>query len=273
MISVDDRIGSIELLPILQTLIPSLCSAQKFHLTPDSQPSVTSQRLLCGDICFDGQGPKGLSSIGIERKRLGDMLNSMRSGRYSGGQLPAMLSFYDHCYLFIEGLYRCGPTGDLEYLQTRAHPLANALGGGWCPYRLGNQVIRYTELDHFISTLQSHTPVRVRTSATDYETCAQIISLYTHYQDPWDSHHAHESIHVPQSMVTIGKAGLVRKWAADLSGIGWQRSGAVAAKFRTGLELAQAGPEEWATIPGIGKTLAHRAFDQIRGLFKDKGEL
>jgi ERCC4-type nuclease len=270
LISVDDRIGSIELLPILQQMIPSLCSAVKYLST---SPAVTSTRLLCGDICFDGQGPKGISSIGIERKRLGDMLNSIRSGRYSGGQLPQMLNFYDHSYLFIEGYYRCGYDGSLEQLQTRAHDMAPALGGGWVPMRLGSQIIRYTELDHFICTLQSKTPVKIRTSINPHETCAQIISLYTHYLEPWDSHHSHESLHVPQSLVTVGKAGLVRKWAADLSGIGWQRSGAVAVKFRTGLELASAGPEEWATIPGIGKTLAHRAFDQIRGLFKDKGEL
>lgn len=267
MIQVDDRIGSIELIPVLQEMAPKLCKTVPV-------PPITSSRLLSGDVCFDGEGPNGMKTIiGIERKRLRDMLNSIRLGRYSGKQLPDMLKYYDETYLIIEGWFRCGITGDLETLVTKAHPLNETIGGRWFPVQLGNCTIRYTELDHFICTMQTHTRVHVRTAHTEYETSAEILSIYTHHLKPFDKHHAHQSLYTPQTLATIGKAGLVRKVAACLSGVGWERSGDVALKFRNVLEMCMAVPAEWETIKGIGKTLARRAYDQIRGEWHDPGEL
>jgi ERCC4-type nuclease len=285
---VDDRIGSIELIPILQHLVPVLCSSKKYQSDPSLIPRVTSSRLLCGDVCFDGLGAHGTASVGIERKRVKDMLNSIRSGRYSGHQLIEMNSFYDKKFLFIEGMYRCAFNGDLEHFMifdkekkkwaepsyyNNAHK-SESMYGKWFTVCLGSQSIRYTELDHFLCTIQSHTSVDIRHMPTDYDTCSAIISLYTHMQEPYADHHSHQSIHVPQTLASIGKAGLVRKWAASLDGIGWQKSGQVALKFRTGLELANASISELESVkPGIGRVLAKRVHDQIRGLYKEKGEL
>lgn len=271
MIEVDDRIGSVELIPTLQFLSPVLClPSSGIHL-----PSVTSTRLLCGDIRFEGVGPNGTKTlIGVERKRLMDMLNSLRSGRYEGKQLPEMCDYYDTAYLFIEEQFRCGAGGDLERYVTNANHLAEVTGGRWFPVQMGSggQTIRYAELDHLICKAQA-SGVRVRTSATEYETCAQVISLYTHHQKVWDKQRFTGALHVPQELATIGKAGLVRRVAACLTGIGWQKSGDVALKFETVKELVDAGPGEWSTIRGVGKTLAQRAFDQLRGQYKDPGEL
>jgi ERCC4-type nuclease len=270
MIQVDDRVGSVELIPILQNLMPCLCRSVSALFV---LPPVTSTRLLCGDVSFEGVGPKDSPIlIGIERKRLGDMLSSLRSGRYEGKQLPEMCDYYDASYLIIEGQYRCGVSGDLEKLITKAHPMGDTLGGKWWPVKLGDQVIRYTELDHLICKAQA-SGVRVRTAATEYETAAQVISLYTQSQKSWDKQVFTGAIHVPQDMATVGKASLVRRVAATLNGIGWERSGDVALKFATVKALVDAAPSEWETVRGIGKTLARRAFDQIRGEYKDKGEL
>jgi ERCC4-type nuclease len=270
MIQVDDRIGSVELIPILQNLMPCLCRSVSALFV---LPPVTSTRLLCGDVSFEGVGPKDSPIlIGIERKRLGDMLSSLRSGRYEGKQLPEMCDYYDASYLIIEGQYRCGVSGDLEKLITKAHPLGDTLGGKWWPVKLGDQVIRYTELDHLICKAQA-SGVRVRTAATEYETAAQVISLYTQCQKPWDKQVFTGAIHVPAELATIGKAGFVRRVAACLSGVAWAKSGDIALKFGTVRELVDAGPGELATIKGIGKVLGQRIFDQFRGNFKDPGEL
>lgn len=253
MIEVDDRIGSVDLVPIFQKHAQS--------------PAVSALRLFSGDVAFDGMGPKGAVRIGIERKRMRDMISSMRKGRYSGSQLPTLLQYYDEFFLFVEGLFREGFAGALEVQGDR---------GGWYPLRIGDRsspLIQYTELDRFLCTIESHTPVNIRRTQSPEDTVSQIVSLYHHRQKPWDKHHSHQALYTPQSTLMVGKAGLVRKWASDLSGIGWEKSGSVAIKFRTGLELAMAGPEEWLTIPGIGKTLAQRAYDQIRGDWKDPGEL
>jgi ERCC4-type nuclease len=268
MISIDDRIGSIELIPTLQSLAPIL-------IKPSSGipiPAVSSTRLLCGDACFDGLGRDNKHThVGIERKRIRDMMNSIRSGRYSGKQLPEMLDFYDHSYLIIEGYVRCGPGGDLETLVTTANPQSTTLGGRWYPVMAGNRTFRYFELDHFIATIETHTPVKVRRTTTDFQTAAEILSIYTHHQRPPESHHAHQALHTPQNVATIGKAGLVRRVAACLNGIGWEKSAAVALKFHTVEEMVLAGPNEWK-MPGIGKVLAQKAFDQLRGKYKDEKE-
>jgi ERCC4-type nuclease len=271
MISVDDRIGSIELIPILQEIAQILCSSKSF-IPP---PRITSCRMVASDFCFDGLGACGKRiGVGIERKRISDMLNSIRSGRYAGSQMVDMLALYDDCYLIVEGYHRCSSDGYLEILHTQADPLGSGLGGKWFPLKLGQQLVRYTELDHFLCTQERCTKVKVRRTNTEYETAAQVISLYTHYQQEFDKHHSHQALHQPQHLATIGKAGLVRKWAADLDGVGWSKSGNVAVKFKTGLEMANASIEDWMTIkPGFGKVLAKRAYDQIRGDHKGKGEL
>jgi ERCC4-type nuclease len=256
VIMIDDRVGSIDLLPLIQS-----------HHT---HPRCTSEHLLSGDIAFHGEGPKGPSMVGIERKRIRDMINSIRTGRYSGSQLPTLIEYYDEYFLIIEGEYREGFSGALE--------LRSESNGSWYPLKLshypGSQLIQYTELDHFLCTIESHTPVNVRRSSGPSDTVSQIISLYSHRQKLWDKHHSYQALHVPQSMVTIGKASFVRRVAAQLAGIGWEKSGNVSVKFKNVVpDMVNAGPEEWASVPGIGKTLAKRAFDQLRGDFTEKGEI
>ena len=267
MIQVDDRVGSVELVPFLQDLAPQLC-----HSIPT--PPIKTSRLLSGDVAFDGVGRDGGKIVvGVERKRLGDMVNSMRSGRYEGSQLPGMSEYYDRVHLIIEGRYRCNLAGDLEKWVVGSQSEHHAAESGlWRIFMLKDQVIRYTELDHLICRAQA-SGVRVRTSGDEQETAAQIISLYTQYQKPFDKQIFNGAIHTPQTMATVGKASLVRRVAATLSGIGWERSGDVALKFGTVKEMMEAGPAEWETIRGVGKTLARRAYDQLRGDYKDKGEL
>lgn len=271
MISVDDRIGSIELIPALQEMAQILCSS-KSSCQP---PRVSSCRMLAGDVAFDGLGPGGKRlGVAVERKRLssGDMLASIRTGRYSGSQLVDLHNMYDDVYLFVEGYARCSSDGYLEILHTQADPLGGTLGGKWLPARLGQQMVRYTELDHFLVTQERCTKVKVRRTNTEYETAAGIISLYTHYQQEFDKHHSHQALHVPQHLATIGKAGLVQRVGACLSGVGWSKSAQVAMKFNSVAAMCEAEVSDWI-MPGFGKVLAQRAFDQLRGQYKDKGEL
>src|ERR1700685_3075549 len=108
MIYIDDRVGSIELLPTFQS-----------HR---NRPQCSSSRLIAGDMCFSGQGAMGNCMIGVERKRLKDMLNSIRSGRFSGEQLPKLIEHYEYSYLIVEGIWRCNWDNGL---------LEDMWGNGW----------------------------------------------------------------------------------------------------------------------------------------------
>lgn len=186
-----------------------------------------------------------------------------------------MLSFYDRRYLVVEEIYRCDPfTGTLQHFKTQADPGNPNMGGRFFDQKSGNiQTFRFLEMDHFLSWVENHTPVRVRRTANPYQTCCEILSIYTFFQKPYqDQIRNNQTLHTPQQFATIGKAGLVRRMAACLFGIGWERSADVALKFATVWEMVMADPREWESIPGIGKTLAKRAYDQLRGNFKPPNE-
>lgn len=273
IINVDDRQGSLELIPTLQMAAQSICTAKSAAI-----PRVTSCRMLGGDVCFDGIGYGDRRiSIGIERKRLhslnSDIISSIRTGRYSGHQLVMMSDLYDEQYLVIEGYHRCSPDGDLQVLASHSDETGPTLGGKWIPVYLGKSVIRYTELEHFIDTLNRCTQVRVLTSTTPWDTASQIISLYTHAQRAYTDHHAHKQLHVPQTIATVGKASFVRRVAAQLDGIGWEKSGLLDLKFNSVADMCESMANEFQGIKGIGKVLAQRIWDQLHGIYKSPGEL
>ena len=62
-------------------------------------------RMDYGDAMVTGNGPCGQVDIGIERKRIGDLVNSITTGRLSGHQLPGLLAQYYKVYIIVEGMY------------------------------------------------------------------------------------------------------------------------------------------------------------------------
>lgn len=81
-----------------------------------------------GDLYFDGRGEKGAYvSIGIEHKTVGDLVNSLRTQRLQGHQLPEMKGvdedgigpLYDFAYLLIEGDLLYDARGMLQRFTSR----------------------------------------------------------------------------------------------------------------------------------------------------------
>lgn len=245
LIRVDNRAGSQELIVPLRSL----------------GLDVESVRLPYGDVSFDGQGPRGPVQIGIEYKSIRDLLTSMRDGRLPGHQLPGMAREYDIYYLLVEGLARCGDDNTLEIRW----------GAGWAPLRNSRSGPAYlwSEFDGYLTSLESKAAVRIRRTATRTDTVAQIESLAKWWIKPWNDHRSvGTSIwYTPPERVGVaefGEPSLVRKIAALLPGIGWEKSRAVEMKFRSVIEMVAAEPGEWEQIPGIGPTLAHKAVDSLR---------
>jgi len=245
LIKVDDRAGSDSLIVPLRAL----------------GLDVKSTRLSYGDVSFDGQGPRGPVLIGVEYKSVRDLLASMRNGRLPGHQLPGMAREYDIYYLLVEGLVRCGNDNILETRWRES----------WVPVRnsRSSPPFLWSEFDGYLTSLESKAAVRIRKTANITQSAAQIESLANWWIKPWDEHKSvgHTIWYTPPERVgaaAFDEPSIVRKVAALLPGIGWEKSRAVEMKFRSVLDMVAAEPRDWEQIPGIGPTLAHKAVDSLR---------
>lgn len=243
LIQIDERTGSAE----LQSLFPP------------GVPTIVG-RLEFGDFAFLGNGPEDEPvSIGVERKGIKDLLNSISTGRLAGHQLIGLVNNYHYVYIVVEGLWRFNPTDGM---------LEERCGQGWEPIQLGSRRFMAREVLSFLHTLMVKTGVMVFYSGTKRETVQVVSMLHGWWSNKaWDEHTAHLGL-VKQHKSTDGavelvKAPLLRRVAAELPGIGWQKSREVAKHFGSVLEMSLATEREWRRIPGIGKILAERITKEI----------
>jgi NAD-dependent DNA ligase len=57
--------------------------------------------------------------------------------------------------------------------------------------------------------------------------------------------------------------------AAEVQGIGWERSRDVERRFRTCIDMVLATEKEWMEIPRVGPTIARRAVKSFAGEEED----
>lgn len=244
MIWIDDRSGSAE----LQPLFP---------------PSVTTEvtRLDYGDFSFIGNGPEGPVLVGVERKTIRDLVNSIVTGRLSGHQLIGLTETYQYTYLLVEGIWSVDRTTGILEVRGR---------GGWVPLELGSRRFMAKEIHAFLNSLAIKCDVRVIQTGGTVESAYLITSLYQWWQKEWDAHTSHMMRHKTtkgaEGTVELVRASLVRRVAAELPGIGWGKSKEVDRAFPNLERLVLATIDQWRTIPGIGRTIAHRIYNEIRGL-------
>lgn len=230
-----------------------------------------------GDACWTGNGPGGREIVfGCERKKLSDLVNSMRDRRLSGHQLRGMRGAYDVCLLINEGLWRPGGNGEIEEWGWNRHTGKQA----WVPfYKSGNVgdrgAVSYQQLMSFISTLELIGGIVVRRTHSPHETAAQYAALWHWANDKkWESHHSHDVVYAPSAVMGNGRGGrvgmaapreptLCERMAMQITGID-RRAEAVAKHFGSVRAMANADPVEWAEIDGIGMVTARRAVEAIK---------
>ncbi len=77
------------------------------------------------------------------------------------------------------------------------------------------------------------------------------------FQKPPEKHGSLEQFyHQPVRIDLLRKPSLIRKVAAELPGIGWEKSKGIAVKFGSVAAMVEASVADWETVPGIGKSLA-----------------
>lgn len=241
MITIDNRAGSADLLPLFPV------------------GSATLGSLEYGDFFFLGSGPDGLlCPVGVERKAIRDLVNSMGTGRLSGHQLPGLTHSYQWVYLIIEGIWRYHPTTGM--LETRA-------GSGWDPITVGPRRFMSRDVVGYLNTLAIKTGIITLYSSSKRETAQVVYSLHQWWNKPWDDHTSHllphKGLKSPSGEVELLKPSLLRRIAAELPGIGWGKSKAIEAHFGCITDMVLAPAKEWAKIPGIGKTIAQRVVDAL----------
>ncbi len=216
------------------------------------------------DACFLGNGPDGETEVGFERKKLRDLVNSMKDRRLSGHQLRGMWSAYTFVYLVAEGVWREGSGGEIE--EWGWDPRAKKQG--WAPVYSDGQVgdrraVSYEQLDHYLSTLELKGGVIVKRTKDERETARFYASRWKWFNGKaWHQHVSHDQVYL----------GL----PAKAHGTGWGRAHGhdqeYTAPGRGRAAITQANPTScWraaACLPGIDRRAEKVAerFRTIRGM-------
>ncbi len=220
MILVDRRIGSNDLLkPLQQAGLEAKLVELEF-----------------GDIAFEGKGEQGASlNIGVEFKRLGDLISSLRSGRLAGHQLPGLLKTYDRAWLLIEGNWQHNEQGLVTSFQK---------GRGWTPV---HGKMTAAELETTVLTLELCGGLHVRYVNTRRDTLRFLSNLYRWWTDrALDGHHSHLAVHTPPATFEVSA---FRAAVCQWPGIGLKTSRAVEQAFHGSItKAAAASVETWASI-------------------------
>ena len=247
-----------------------------------------------GDIMFEGSGEWGPAMVGCERKKLSDLISSMKDRRLSGHQLRGMWKAYDYVYLFAEGIWRPGAGGEIEEPRQNWKTKRTE----WTPLydRAGKHAVSYAQVDAYLNSLALRSrgpngePVRVKRTSSPHETATCYVALYNGFQKPWHQHHAHDQVHCTaitpkkghgsgwgrehgHAASTGGRQGVQQRdapddpttlWmmAAQLPGVD-SRARLVAQHFGTVAAMVAATEEEWRQLDGFGEVRARACWRSI----------
>lgn len=216
-----------------------------------------------GDIAFSGEGPCCGVAVCVEHKTIHDLVNSMRSNRLSGHQLPGMMDAYDYIFLCVQGVWRCGLHGELEVLA----------GKGFVPLKTGTRPILYREVSSYLTTLELKCGVDVVRTTNYPETAAWVVGLYKWFQKPFAKHDAHEAIYKADisDNQTRRRGSLVRRVAgpvgtvaADFPGVS-KKAYEFEKVFTRVVDMVNADVKGLCKVEGVGKKGAELIYKWLRG--------
>lgn len=294
MILIDSSAGSKELITHAPLNNPSIASLVSLSISSDTKSSA--------DISFCGNGPNNSRvSIGIEYKRLGDLISSIHSGRLNSTQIQSLTTEYDICYLLISGDYRCGSDGTLEIPSERHNIIERDNAFYWyvkgisyqgpfttkseaiLSYRaesrkwqrytfIGNKPLPWGYVESFLLSLEAVGVINKHfVSPAD---CAQWIGcLYRWRSKPWEKHRSmrtfdkSKDLSRPAIMYEVDSLTKSRMEVAKgilPSGLGYERCLEIAKHFNSIVEMINASESEWIKIKGVGKVLARSIVSRIR---------
>lgn len=226
--------------------------------------------LPAGDVAFFGNGPEdNVWYIGIEYKTLDDFCGSMKSGRFTGTQLPGMMDLYDICFVLIEGI---------GFLDRYNGALVKKIGK--MSYSMG---VQYSGFQNFMTSVEVHSalagkPCIVKRTISMDETVSTIRATFDWFQKPWE-HHTNISKPDRTKMQNIAYAlqiinveptdpeypkHVLRKALFQIDRMGWETAGKLADRFAT-MENLLASPQKDLIGEKVGPTMAERIYRTFHG--------
>lgn len=243
MLLVDSRAGSKELIEPLEA----------------RGLEVVEIQLESGDVAFEGRGEGGTPvQIGIEVKKLPDLVSSMRTGRLEGHQLIGMRGaevgqepLYDFAYLLIEGTPLVHNGRLMERRFKRGRPELVPMKGAFSAAELFKRL-------HVLQLRGGLTPIWSTSLDT---TVLQLEMLYRVWTDKnLDEHTSHLAIYNAPPLVPISDT---RRALAALPGIGFERSAAAQRVFGSVHRAINATAREWAAVSINNRKLGMAAAEKI----------
>lgn len=214
----------------------------------------TMAHLEEADAVVEANGPDGIILIGIERKRLHDMLNCVEDGRFNE-QRRRMKDAYDVSVLMVEAHWK---PHDPEGVLMEGH----SGGMSWGYARPRGQRVMYAKLYRYLISVMI-SGVHVSYTRDPFHTAFNINEWHEWGKKKWDDHTSLREIHKLALPSLLRKPSLVRKWANAIDSVGVKKSELAERLFRSPLDLAQADEKEWLKIPGVGVKTAREIVGEI----------
>jgi ERCC4-type nuclease len=235
VIRIDPRAGSCELIAPLRKI----------------GYEVKVEEMSFGDLAFKGNGPLAPMQIGIEYKKMEDLIQCLNDDRFLGHQLPGMLALYDRAYLVVEGTPLWQSDGGFKNYEGTLHRWRRS-HSNITLRRLLSAVMKIEELGCRTIFMAS------QSSALTY-----ITTLHDWWQKKWEEHSKKVYMHTPTLNLIV--PSLRQKVAILLPGIGHQKLSLVADNWTNTRSMINASREDWLRLRGIGSKTADSIQEVLDG--------
>lgn len=198
--------------------------------------------LPSADIAWTGKGNGGEPvDVGIEFKKLGELIQSIRDGRLAGDQLPEMGS-YRYRWLLIEGVWTADEKGRMVTPRWRNY--RGRKYQEWEPPPGGFSAV---EFEKHLFTYLFCAGCWHWATIDRHDTLRWIEAQYRWWTDrALDEHTSHLAVHTPANLAPINPW---RRAFCAWPGIGLRTSMAVDREFEHSVQVAANAPlKQWAQI-------------------------
>lgn len=218
----------------------------------------TLAQMPFGDVAWAGLGPDGPIAIGMEFKRISELLSSITTGRFADHQLRGMVKTFPIRYLLVEGIWSLDRHSGILQMRRR-----DRRGKWiWADAGFGSRRWMFSEVMEWLSGL----PLKWLRTSNRAETLHAIFGLRAWWSKPWRKH---SSLKVIYSGVKTGlplgdefspiAAALTsisptRRLLAGIPHVGWEYSAAAEETFGSVEAACRADWRVWSRLRVDGAT-------------------